>query len=90
VLETLIAASSALALAGVWLIAACWRRGSVLGLLCGALGSFAAVAAAADAHGSDVTDWLAGSLAAIAIGTVLLVLGQAVQRLLDQDHEGDT
>jgi hypothetical protein len=83
----LIAATSALGLAGVWLIAACWRRGSVLGLLCGALGSVAAVAAAANADGSGV-DWLAGSLAAIAIGAILLVLGQAVQRLLDQDPEG--
>jgi len=84
----LIAAASALGAAGVWLIAVCWRRGSVLGLLCGTLGSIAAVAAAANAGTRGATELLIGSLAAIVIGTALLVLSQAIERLLDQEPEG--
>ncbi len=52
------------------------------------VGVVAAVAAgAAVAGGRDATDELAGSLAATIIGTVLLVIGQVVQRLLDAEPD---
>jgi hypothetical protein len=82
------AGAVALGAAGAWLAALSWRRRSVLALLCGILGTASAVfAGRAGWVGRGATDPLAGSLAAITIGTVLLVLGQAVQRLLDQEPD---
>jgi|GEM_PF-2549443 len=86
--DVALAGAIALGAAGAWLAALSWRRGSVLAVLCGMLGIASAVLAArAGWAGRGATDALAGSLAAITIGTVLLVLGQAVQRLLE--HEPD-
>jgi hypothetical protein len=83
-----IAAAVVLAGAGVWLVAVCWRRRSVLALLCGVLGiACAVVAGTAGRAGSGFTDALVGSLAAILIGIVLLLLGQAIQGLLDQEPD---
>jgi hypothetical protein len=85
-----LAAAVALGLAGLWLAAVCWRRRSVLGVLCGIVGTASAIGAAATGsagHGARAA--LAGSAAAVAIGTVLLALGQAVQRLLDEQPGED-
>jgi hypothetical protein len=83
-----LAATVALGACGVWLVAVCWRRRSVLALLCGVCGIGGAVlVGAAGWAGSAGTDALVGSLTAVTIGTVLLVLGQAVERLLDQDPD---
>jgi hypothetical protein len=88
VLSVALAAAVALGTAGAWLAALSWRRGSVLALLCGMLGiASAALAGRAAWVGRGATDALAGSLAAITIGAVLLVLGQTVQRLLDQEPD---
>ena len=83
-----LAAAVALGAVGAWLAALSWRRGSVLALLCGIVGIASAMLAGRAAWvGDAATDALVGSLGAITIGTVLLVLGQAVQRLLE--HEPD-
>jgi len=88
VLGALLAAAVALGLAGLSLVAVSWRLRSVLALLCGALGIASAIAAGTSGRtGSAATDYLSGSLAAVLIGTVLLVLGQAVQRLLDREPD---
>jgi len=88
VLSVALAGAVALGTAAAWLAALSWRRGSVLALLCGVVGIASAVLAGRAAWlGRDATDAFAGSLAAITIGTVLLVLGQAIQRLLDQDPD---
>ncbi len=82
------ALAGALAVSGVWLVAASWRRRSVLALVCGMLGiASALLAAIAGRPESVVTSALLGSLAAIVIGTVLLALGQALQGLLDQEPD---
>jgi len=87
-LGTVLAAAVLLGLANMGLVAACWRRRSPLPLIDGIVGVVAAVAAgAAVASGRDAIDELAGSLAATIIGTVLLVTGQLVQRLLDAEPE---
>jgi hypothetical protein len=79
-----IAAAVLLAAAGLCLAAVCWRRRTVLGLVCGVAGSALAVAAGTGRAGSGGTDGLTGALAAILIGAVLLALGQAIQRMLDE------
>jgi hypothetical protein len=81
-----LAAAVALGVAGLCLAAACWRRRTVLGLLCGVVGTASAAGAATSGPaGSGARDALAGSLAAIAVGAVLLALGNTVQRLLDDE-----
>lgn len=80
----LVAAAVVLAPAGLWLIAACWRRRSVLAMFCGVAGIALAVAAGMCPAGGGATDMLAGALAAIVIGAVLLALGQDIQRVLDE------
>ena len=82
-----IAAAVPLAAAGLWLVAVCWRRRSVLALICGVAGIALAVAAGTWPAGSGATDALAGALAAIVIGAVLLALGQAIQRVLDEEPD---
>ncbi|HME05182.1 MAG TPA: hypothetical protein VKG38_19315 [Solirubrobacteraceae bacterium] len=83
-----LAADILLGVAGLGLVAASWRRASALALCCGLVGVAAAVAAGvAVTAGQDATDELAGSLAATTVGTVLLVIGQMVQRLLDADTD---
>jgi hypothetical protein len=83
-----LAAAVALGLASLALVAVRWRLRSLLALLCGALGIGSAVAAgtAGRAEGA-ATHYLAGSLAAALIGTVLLLLDRAVQRLLDREPD---
>jgi Kef-type K+ transport system membrane component KefB len=85
-LVRLIAAAS-LGASGAWLVVVSWQRASILGLLCGALGSVAAIVATTSAGAGGANELLAGSLAAIVIGTVLLVLGQTIQRLLEEEPE---
>src|SRR5271165_1589882 len=87
-LGAVLAAAVLLGMANLGLVAACWRRTSTLPLLGGVVGVVSAVAAGATvAGGRDATDELAGSLAAAIIGTVLLVIGQIVQRLLDAEPD---
>jgi len=82
-LGVVLAAAILLAVASLGLVAACWRRGSALALVCGVVGVAAGVAAGVTVTAArDATDELAGSFAATMIGTVLLVIGQVVQRLL--------
>jgi hypothetical protein len=87
-LTLVFAAAVVLGAVGVALVVVCWRLRSVLGLLCGLLGVASAALGATSGHvGIGATDELAGALAAIVIGTVLLVLGQAIQRVLDQEPD---
>jgi CHASE2 domain-containing sensor protein len=82
------AAAVVLGAAGLTLIVVCWRLRSVLGVVCGLAGVVSAVLGAASGHlGIGATDELVGALAAIVIGTVLLVLGQAIQRVLDREPD---
>ncbi len=83
-----LAAAVVLGAAGLAVVVVCWRLRSVLGLLCGLLGVASAVLGATSGHaGIGATVELAGALAAIVIGTVLMALGQAIQRLLDQEPD---
>ena len=76
-------AAVALCAAAVSLLVACWRRRAVLGLLCATLA--VALALIALAGIGATSEALVGSLVASAIGTALLILGQAVERLLDSE-----
>jgi hypothetical protein len=80
-----LAAAVALGAAGVSLVVISWRRRSVLALLCGALGTTAAIDAAAARSAGRAAGALCGALLAITIGAVLLAIGQAVERLLDEE-----
>ena len=64
----------------------CWRRRAALALAC-AIGGLVLALAAAFVSAAGMT--LAGSLAAAVIGTILLVLGTAIQRLLDAEPWND-
>jgi uncharacterized membrane protein YczE len=77
-------AAVALCGAALLLLVACWRHRAVLGLVCAALASALALSAALGLI-SATSEALAGSLVASAIGTVLLMLGQAIERLLDTE-----
>jgi hypothetical protein len=75
---------AALVLSGgaLWLLVTCWRHRAVLGLICGATALALTLAAALDLLGA--TSALVGSLLATSTGTVLLMLGRTVERLLDE------
>lgn len=85
--NVVVAAAVLLAAAGLWLAAVCWWRRSVLALVCAVAGIALAVAAGTGPAGSTATDELVGALAAIVIGAVLLALGQAIQRVLDEEPD---
>jgi hypothetical protein len=87
VFNLVVAAAVLLAAAGLWLAVVCWRKRSVLGLVCGVAGIALAVAAGTGLAGSGATDGLIGALAAILIGAVLYVLGQAIQSVLDEEPD---
>lgn len=84
---SLVVAALLLAAAGLWLVAVCWRRRSILALVCAVAGIALAVAAGTGPAGSTATDALVGALTAIVIGAVLLALGQAIQRVLDEEPD---
>jgi hypothetical protein len=67
--------------AALWLLITCWRHRAVLGLICGALALALTVAAALGLLGASSA--LVGSLLATSMGTVLLILGRTIERLLD-------
>jgi hypothetical protein len=80
-------ASVVLVLGETWLVVTCWHRRSVLGAACGVVGiALVPIAILSQGRGAGAQA-LAGSLAALIIGTVLLRLGQAVQRLLDEEPD---
>ena len=79
-------ASVALVLSETWLVVTCWHRRSVLGAVCGVV-AIVLVLIAIVSDGGGGAQALAGSLAALIIGAVLLWLGQAVQRLLDDEPD---
>jgi transcriptional regulator of nitric oxide reductase len=79
-------ASVALVLDETWLVVKCWRQRSVLGAACGVV-AIALVLIAIVSDGGSGAQELAGSLAALIIGLVLLWLGWAVQRLLDEEPD---
>jgi uncharacterized membrane protein YczE len=80
-------ATVALAGAALWLLVTCWRHRAVLGVICAALAlGLAFMAALSLPRISPST--LVGSFLAIVIGTVLLTLGRAVERLLDEEPGG--
>jgi hypothetical protein len=68
--------------AALWLLITCWRHRAVLGLICGALALALTVAAALGLLGASSA--LVGSLLATSMGTVLLILGRTIERLLDE------
>jgi hypothetical protein len=84
----LTAGGAAVALANVWLLAACWKRRSVLAGLLGAVGIPLAAFAIATGSGRRGGDYaLAGSAIALLIGGALFGIGQAVERLLDDEPD---
>jgi hypothetical protein len=82
------AAGVAIAAGNLALLVRCWKRRSVLGGMLAALGLplalFAVVSGVTRGAGEDA---LVGALIALVVGTALYFLGQAVQRLLDEDPE---
>jgi hypothetical protein len=84
---SLVVATVLIGAAGLWLAAVCWRRRSVLALVCAVAGIALVVAAGTSPVGSTATDAPVGALAAIVIGAVLLALGQAIQRVLDEEPD---
>jgi len=82
-----VVATVALAGAALRLLVACWPHRTVLGVICAALAlALAFMAALSLPRISSST--LVGSFLAMVIGTVLLTLGQAVERLLDKEPGG--
>jgi hypothetical protein len=84
----LTAAGVAIAAGDVWVVLICWKRRSVLGGLLGAISMaiavFAVVSGPSHGRGKDA---LAIAAIALLIATALYGLGQALQRLLDEDPE---
>ena len=84
----LTAVGVAIAAGDLWLVLICWRRRSVLGGLLGAISTaiavFAIVSGPSHARGKDA---LAIAAIALVIATALYGLGQALQRLLDEEPE---
>ena len=74
----------ALALSGaaLWLPITCWRHHAVLGIICGAMALALILAAAPGLLGASSA--FMGALLAISIGSVLLILGRTIERLLDE------
>jgi hypothetical protein len=72
--------------AALWLLIACWRHLAVLGLICGALALALILAAALGLLRASSA--LVGSLVATSLGTVLLILGRTIERLLDEPPGG--
>jgi hypothetical protein len=83
-----VAAGVAIAAGNLTLLVRCWKRSSVLGGLLAALGLplalFALVSGPTRGAGEDA---LVGALIALVVGSAIYFLGQAVQRLLDEDPE---
>ena len=79
-------ASVALVLGETWLVVTCWHQRGVLGAACGVV-AIAVVLVAIVSDERACAQALAGSLAALIIGAVLLSPDQAVQRLLDEEPD---
>ena len=83
-----VAAGVAIAAGNLALLVRCWKRRSVLGGMLAALGlPLALLALVLGATRGAGEDALVGALIALVVGTALYLLGQAVQRLLDEDPE---
>jgi hypothetical protein len=74
--------------AALGLLIMCWRHRAVLGLICGAAALTLTIAATLGLLGASSA--LVGSLLATSIGTVLLMLGRTIERLLDEAPDSPT
>jgi hypothetical protein len=84
----LTAAGLAVALGDLALIIACWKSRTVLGGLLGTAGMpLVGFAIVRGASGGASVYSIATAALALAIGSVLYVLGQALERLLDDEHD---
>ena len=84
----LTAASLVVALADLALIAACWKSRTVLGGVLGASGvALVVLSVAGDASGPARESSIAIAALTLVIGSVLYALGQALERLLDNQHD---
>jgi hypothetical protein len=80
----LTAAAPIVAGGDVALVVACWKRTSVLGGLLAAAGlPLVVLATLAESEGHAGADELLLAAVALALGTVLFAIGQALERLLD-------
>ncbi len=85
---TWLAAGAAILAAHLGLLVTCWRRQAILGGVCAATGTTLVLfALASGITGRPGEDALIIAVAVLLIGIVLVGLGQAVQRLLDQEPE---
>lgn len=81
-----IAAALAVGTAHACLVVACWKRRSILGGVCGAAGVALVVFAISSGPATGTGEGsLVIALVVLLIGTVLLGIGQAVWRLLDDE-----
>jgi hypothetical protein len=86
--SALAAGGAAIAVGDVWLLAVCWRRLAVLGVVLGAAGvSLVAVALASGLTSSIGNAGLVIVLITLAIGTGLYQLSCVLERLLDEKPE---
>jgi hypothetical protein len=85
------AAAGALVVAGdICLCVACWKRRSVLGGLLGAASIAVVFFGLASGGGRHVTSYSLGiGAVALVIGTALYVIGQVLERLLDEGAESE-
>jgi hypothetical protein len=74
--------------AALWLLITCLRHRAVLGLVCGAMALALTLAAALGLLGASSA--LVGSLLATSMGTLLLMLGRTIERLLDEEPGSPT
>jgi hypothetical protein len=71
-----------------WLLVLCWRRHAVLAGLCAAAGIALVVLTLVPGYRNSARELgLIMALVAVVIGSVLFVLGQALQRMLDTEPE---
>lgn len=86
----LTAAGLVVSLGALALILACWRSRTVLGGLLGAASMLLVVLAIVrGASATAGTYSIAIAALTLAIGTVLYTLGQALERLLDDEHDAN-
>jgi len=72
----------------VWLVVICWKRRTVLGGVAGVVGiALVAFAVASGLRGSAAEAALMIAVIFLILGTALYRLGQALERLLDDEPE---
>ncbi len=87
----LAAGAVSIAVADLWLVVICWRRRTVLGGVAAAVGiPFVAFAIISGPSGRTAKAAVLVALIFLIVGSALYGLGQALERLLDEEPEDGT